>query len=267
MSFESRLSSVTGGDNDASALGELARSALAEGEEERALPLVSRAARQQANARLWQWTGLLQRALDEHETALASFAEAARLAPTDASIAQGRAHVALEAGLNAVSLFENAVRLASAKGEALIGLAAARTAVGRGEEAAAELGSILSRVPLWLQGHAQFAQLQSTLGRREAATGSLDAALAVMPHEPQLWRALFELHLRGEDYADLQASLARAASAGVAEAWLVEYAAIAASEGDEGGRAEDLFARAPEASQPKLALWRIRHLLRSGRFA
>ena len=264
MSFEAIHASlaVRGGDPDA--LGELARAALAEGEEERALPLLQQAATNRVNATLWQWKGLLERALDEHEKALASFSEAARLAPADAGIAHGRARVALEAGFDSVALFELARRLAPANGDVLLGLAAARLAAGRGDEAEAEIDSILVQVPLWVQGHAQLAQLRSMLGKADAATASLDRALAGTSH-PALWQELFQLHLRREDYAGLQQAIERARSAGAADDLLVGYEAIAAAELADFGRADALFAAAEGAGGPPLAIWRIRHLLRSGR--
>lgn len=265
MSFEARLASIRGGQADADILGDLARLALAEGEEDRALPLLSRAASAHSDPRLWQWTGLLQRSLDEHEEALRSFAEAARLAPSDPSIAHGRAHVALEAGLDAVALFEQARRLGSPKGDVLTGLAAAKTAVGRGEEAAAELDEILGQVPLWMEGHMKLAQLRSLLGRRDIAAASLECALAASPGEAALWRGLLDLNLLGTNYEALVDVIGRARSAGQAEDLLSEYEAIAASELGRADRADALFDAAPEAARAALAIWRIRHLLRIGR--
>lgn len=265
MSFAAQLSSVQRGPADADGLGELARLALAEGEEGSALPLLRPVASRNSDARLWQWTGLLQRALDEHEAALTSFAEAARLAPSDPGIAHGRAHVALEAGIDAVALFEQARRLAPAKAEVLLGLAAARLAAGRGEEAAAELDAILAQVPLWLQGHMQLAQLRAMLGRSDMAAVSLERALEALPGEVQLWRALFDLHLRREDYETLGAAVERAKATGEGAELRAEYEAIAAAELGQTERADALFAGARVTAEPALALWRMRHLLRTGR--
>jgi tetratricopeptide (TPR) repeat protein len=264
MSFEAIHASLAVRSGDPGALGELARAALAEGHEERALPLLRRAATQRVNASLWQWTGLLERSLEEHEQALASFSEAARLAPADAGIAHGRARVALEAGFDSVALFEVARRLAPANGDVLLGVSAARFAAGRGEEAEAELDSILVQVPLWVQGHAQLAQLRSMLGKADQATASLERALATTSH-PALWRELFQLHLRREDYAGLERALDRGRSVGVNDDDLSGYDAIAAAELAQFDRADTLFAIAESAGGPPLAIWRIRHLLRSGR--
>jgi cytochrome c-type biogenesis protein CcmH/NrfG len=138
---------VQPGRSDPDALAELARAALADGEEERALPYLAAATASAPNARLWQWKGLLERGLDAHGAALSSFATAARLAPSDPSIAHGRAQVALEAGVDAVAFFEQANRLAGVNADILLGLAAARTAAGRGDHAAAELDKILTQAP------------------------------------------------------------------------------------------------------------------------
>jgi len=73
---------------DPEALAALAERALETAEEERAIPLLRAAAERHRSALLWQWTGLLERAIDEHERAVHAFGEAARLAPDDAKIAQ-----------------------------------------------------------------------------------------------------------------------------------------------------------------------------------
>lgn len=263
MTLAARLAAARAGRSDPEALGELARAALRDGEEEMALPLLERAARTGSNPRLWQWTALLQRALDEHEGALSAFAEAARLAPNDAGIAHGRARVALEAGLDATALFERARRLAPANGDVLIGQAAARAAAGQGAAAAVELDAILAQVPLWLEGHRQLAQLRATLGQSDKAAASLERALAAAPRQAELWHDLFDLHIRREDYQALAESLVRAKAAGLGEGVRADYEAIAASESGQTARADALFQAAP--ARQALQIWRIRHLLRTGR--
>jgi hypothetical protein len=247
VSFSAQLAAYRAGRSDAE---DLARAALAEGEEEAALPLVAQAAERGRDARLWQFAGLLQRSLDEHADALASFAAAARLAPDDASIAQGHAQVALETGLDAVALFDRARALAPTNGEVLTGRAAALTATGRGESAAAELDAILVQAPGWVAGHEALAQLRATLGQGDDATASLNRALAAYSSDAALWRTLFELHLRAEKYE----VLAEATRGTNRPEWFRDYAAIAAAELGHDAQAN----RLPP-------LWRIRHLLRTGR--
>ena len=265
MSFASLLSSPQVRGGDAAALGELARAALADGEEERALPLISNAAARLRDAGLWQWKGLLERALDRHQEALESLGEAARLAPTDAGIAHGHARVALEAGIDAVPLFAQARRLAPGNGDVLLGLQAARMAVGAGEEAIRELDSILAQAPFWVQGQVQLAQLRSMLGQAEQATASLDRALAGPSPPPALWQALFEILVKRGDFVALEAAVARARASAAPAGLLDIYAAIAAAECGEVDRADRLFAKVAASGGPPMPLWRIRHLLRSGR--
>ncbi|HEY0627243.1 MAG TPA: tetratricopeptide repeat protein, partial [Allosphingosinicella sp.] len=224
--FEPRLTIVHNGQSDAETLADLARDALSEGEEERALPYLSRAAAIRSDARLWQWTGLLFRSLDEHDDALRAFENAAHFAPSDPSIAHGYARIALEAGLHAVPLFERARQFAPANGDVLVGLAAARAAAGQGEAAAAELDAILLRAPLWIQGHIQLAQLRSVLGQGNAADASFRRALRMRPSDETLWKSLFDLHLQAERYSALKQSLAEGEKAGLTQHLLAEYKAI-----------------------------------------
>src|SRR2546422_353567 len=105
MSFRAVFGAARSGARDLDTLDDLGRAALAEGEEEAALAILLPAAEQSGAALLWQWAGLLQRSLDEHEAAIQSFANAAALAPDDSGIAHGQARVALEAGIDAVDLF------------------------------------------------------------------------------------------------------------------------------------------------------------------
>lgn len=267
MNFPAALAVARSRPKDEEALHELARCALAEGEEERALDLVSRAVSGGASARLWQWKGLLERSLDDHQQALASFAKAAQSDPSDASIAHGRARVALEAGsADAEELFELAQRLAPNDGSVLLGLAAARFAAGKGERAASELDAILGRAPLWIEGHAQLGQLRSMLGFSGEATASLERALAADPSNPSLWHALFDLHIKANVFARLDEATARARAASIDPDLLQPYEAVAASELGRADRADALFAGL-RGSDVGLSVWRIRHLLRRNRLS
>lgn len=167
MSFDQALIAARYRRDDEDALSDLAQAALAEGQEELALPVLHGAAQRLDSALLWQWTGLLHRALDEHEAALAAFAEAAALAPMDKSIAHGRARVALESGLPAEILFQRALQLSPSDGDVLLGYAAALFADGRLGDAEATLDNALARSPLWTEGHMKLAQLRSRMGNKD----------------------------------------------------------------------------------------------------
>jgi len=264
VTFESALSIAASRPSDQAALEALAAKAMEEGEEEQALPFLDRAGREAPTARLWQWKALLERSLDEHSAALASFEQAARLAPADASIAHGHARVAMEAGLDARGLYERALSLAPLDGEVIVGLAAARAAMGEGERSAAELRAMLERAPAWTYGHEQLAQLLATLGRASEATDSLEDALARFPKAVELWEALLRLQLRRGAYGTLSKILDRASAAGVRPPQFAVYRAIHAAEFDPETFPDALFGPASRAFDQALARWRIRHLLRAG---
>ena len=265
MSFASALRAAESRSRDPDALSEVARTALLEGEEEQGLAILEEAVARSANARLWQWKGLLERSLDEHERALASFEAAARLDSSDASIAHGLARVALEAGLPSEQLFIRARQLAPADGSVLLGLAAARLAVGRGDESEAELDTILRQSPLWIEGHHQLAQLRSMLGKPNLASASLDRALARLPDHSGLWQALFDLRVKSENFAQLEEAV-RSAKRGQADPSMLQmYEAIAASELGQTVRADELFAGMASGGADHLPVWLIRHFLRTDR--
>ena len=222
--------------HDPDALGDLAEAALAEGEETAALAAIRPALPRHGDARLWQWAGLLHRVLDEHEEALEAFANAARLAPQDGSIAHGRARVALEAGLDARPLFDVALKLGPS-GDVILGRTAARFAMGEGAAAAQELAAILDRNPLWTQGHIQWAQLASMTGQADLATATIDRALVAHPNEASLWQAAIRILVSGDRHA---------------EAWVRADAAIAAT-GEASSFALSRAAALSEAGQLELA--------------
>jgi tetratricopeptide (TPR) repeat protein len=264
VTFETALTSIASRPFDPAALDQLAETALSEGEEERALPLLERALATNPTARIWQWKGLLERSIDEHQRALESFAEAAALDPSDLSIAHGRARVAMEAGLDAQGLYERARALAPRNGALIIGLAAARVAAGEGDKGAAELEAALTGSPMWLQGHEQLAQVMATTGRADQATASLERALQRHPNAAPLWETLLNVQLRRGAYDTLNAIVDRAEAAKVTSPEFAIYRGIHAAEFGQETYPPELFAAAPGYTDSVLGRWRIRHLLRVG---
>jgi tetratricopeptide (TPR) repeat protein len=263
VNFRGAMAAVGSGAADAQTFDELARAALAEGEEEAALKKLLPAAERSKEALLWQWAGLLQRSLDEHEAAIGSFGRAAALAPNDAGIAHGRARVALEAGVDAVDLYLRARALAPTDGAIALGLAAARNAAGEGELAAEELRALVDRAPAWTEGHEKLAQLLSTLGHKERASEPLEAAIARFPGQESLWQTLFRIDVLREDYSALQRDIKRAAGAGIPANALAPHRAILAAEVDDSPFPSALFKVEGDIAG-QLGIWRIRHLLRVG---
>ncbi len=263
MTFAAALAAARARGDDPAALADLAEAALAEGHEAAALAVVAPAADRLGDARLWQWLGLLHRSLDDHAEAMKAFAAAARLAPDDASIAHGHARVAMEAGLDARQLFDRALRLGPS-GDVILGRTAARFAMGEGQAAAAELAAILDRNPLWVQGHVQWAQLASMIGRRDEAMATIDRALASHPAEPSLWHAAIHILVRAERHSE---AWAKADEAIVATGDRTSFAlarAAALSDAGELERAGAAFQELGEPQDVSHAIGLARLLIRAG---
>ncbi|WP_414900346.1 2OG-Fe(II) oxygenase family protein [Sphingomonas flavalba] len=243
------------------------RAALDRFEEEAALPLLAEVARAQPdNAVVWQLIGLLNRALDRHGEAAAALATAAHLAPDDASIAHGRARVALEAGRPASALFEWAGRLAPNDGEVLLGRAAARFAEGRTDLAIDGLDALLVQHPGWLPGHEQIARLRWMTGERGGFARSLERAIATAPGDLSLWRALIILLIHAEQMTEALEVIERGRRFAGPDAAFDANEATAASELGDHARADRLFDRMLEINDMTLVVRHVRHLLRTGRF-
>lgn len=247
-----------------SALEELAERALAEGREEAALAELRPAAQRIGQARLWQWVALLHRSLDEHEQALAAFAEASGLDPGNGSIAHGLARVRLEAGLDARKEFDVALRL-QPSGEVLLGRAAARYAAGEGVDAARELSAVLGRNPKWGEGHVQWAQLSSMIGQPEMSCATVDRALAEFPGETGLWQAAMRILTSARRHEDAWRYADRAISATADKGAFALNRAAALSDAGELSLAEQAFAELGEPARVDHAIRLARHHIRAGR--
>ena len=263
MTFAAALAAIGPNRDDPSALAELAEAALAEGEEAAALAAIRPALAGSRNARLWQWTGLLHRALGELEPSLEAFAEADRLAPQDASIVHGLARVRLEAGLDAVADFDRTLRLAPS-GDVILGRVAARYAMGQGEAAADELAAILDRNPLWTQGHIQWAQLCSMIGRPQECLNSIDGALERQPGEAALWQTAIHILNSAGRFAEAwrRADMAIAATGNSSAFALARAAAL--SDAGELALAVEALAELGRPSTVDHAISLARCLIRTG---
>lgn len=264
MKFSAALAALGNRRDDPELLTEIAELALAEGEEPSALEAIAPAARQSNNARLWQWMGLLHRSLDDLRSALAAFARAAELAPGDASIAHGHARVALEAGVDAVALFERALALGPSA-DVILGRAAARFAGGDGAAAADELAAILASNPHWVQGHVQWAQLSSMTGQSEKSLQTVDRALKRSPGEVSLWQAAIHiLASAGRHDAAWRCAERAIETTGTAAPFALSRAA-ALSDAGEVGPAEQAFQELGDPAVIDHAVHLARHDIRTGK--
>ena len=254
---------------DPAALAQFAQRALEKGEEAEAAPLLAAAAAlAKDDALLWQWTALLNRALDRHEAALDAFARAAALAPRDISIAYGRALTMAEAGGDALPLYEAAARIDPNNSDVIVETASARFAAGEGARGMADLERVLARNPTWIAGHQGLAKLRCMMGEPAAARTSLDRALALHPREFTLWHALIHMLGQAERHAEMLDAIRRGRAAMGDRLFFDANEAVALSELGEAGKADALFARVGNAvNELGFGVMQVRHLLRTGRVA
>lgn len=254
--------------DDPETLAALAGRALAQGTEEAAEARLTRYLDgHAADPALLHWVAMLRRALDRREAAIAALDHALRLSPESAGIAHALAHVRLEAGLPASAQFEQAIRLAPAKGEIRLGLASARHAEGEGLRGLAEMEAMLAANPGWLEGHRQFAQLATHLGQDGRALATIEAALSRYPEGETLRGLAVDLLIAAERFGPALAVADRALMRhpGASRFLLARAAAL-----DDLGRIEEAaaqFAALGTPAEQGHAVWLVRHLLRSGRHA
>jgi len=247
------------------AVSDLARKALRTWTEEEAETVLSVwLAANGPDSAILQWRALLLRALDRRAEAIALLQQAARILPTDGGIAHALAQVHLEAGLRSSVLFETALRLAPTRTEARLSLIAAYYAEGRGGEALNLLAGALDSNPGWLDGHRQFAQLCTLLGRSEEALKPLCQAIARFPDVLRLRIDALELLMAAGDYVgavDL-ADQGLSRSGNLPE--LMVRKATALDELGQQDQAGALFSRCGDAQDGAHACRLIRHHLRQG---
>jgi tetratricopeptide (TPR) repeat protein len=170
----------------------------------------------------------------------------------------------MEAGLDARALYARAIALAPRNGQLLVGMGAARAAMGEGERAIADLEAALRSAPAWLYGHEQLAQIMATEGKSGEATSSLEEALTRFPKAQPLWDTLLNVQLRRGAYDSLKSIVERAKAAGVDSPEFAIYEGIHAAEFDTEIHPSALFGAVPQHVDQALGRWRVRHLLRVG---
>lgn len=266
MTFAHALDLARRYPDDAGAIEALADAALDSDNEAAALPVVSAAtARFRDSPRIWQWLGLLHRALDDRRSAIPAFEAAFRLAPRDAGIAHGRARVALEAGLPAVDLFDAALQLAPADGSILLGRSAALLSEGSGAQAAEDLAKLLRGSPLWLAGHEDLVRLRWIMGDRKDFLASIRVAIGQSPRAVELWQLLVHKLIEASCFDAVPAAVSAARTAIGDHRFLVAAEAVAHSEMGSTHSADACFAKLDQTSDISLAVRKIRHWLRTDR--
>lgn len=263
--FDTALSLARRDVRDVAAVASVAVRAIDERREEDGLALIDEALRQAPRTQmLLHMRGLLYRALGETGRAVAALDEAAASGLVTARLAQARAHVALEAGLPAVALHEEARRMAPLDKAMVLGHAAALAAEGREADADTLLADMLRDNPGWLEGHAALARARQAAGRSDQLA-SIDAAMAAAPKEFTLWQLKIAIQHRAREHEAEAETIAEARRLfGESEA-LVAAAAMLATELGDAGAGDAAFARIDPFIDTALMVHWLRHQVRQGR--
>lgn len=216
------------------------------------------------DARLWQFLGLVRRELQDSAAAHEAFAVAARLAPADPLIAHSHARTALEAGFPAIPSFNRARQLAPSDGSVALGRAAALYANGEGALACEQLSKLLEASPGWIDGHVAYSRFcaQSCPGRPIDST--LRRALALYPQAGALWQALIQTWMSARDYHETLKVIHEARAALGSDPELDRIEAACLSELGEAESAQRIMDRLPAPQDGERACWFIRNAIRLG---
>lgn len=235
--------------------------------DEAAVPLLREAvARHSRDPRIWQVLGLAARNTGDLATAVDALERARALAPSDGLIAHGAARARLEAGVPAVDDFLAAQRLVGVDAGLLQGLAAARFAAGDAAGAISGIAEVVALQPLWLDGHATLARLRRMAGEADDLR-SYREALARDPKQLPIWHAWLTTLQLAERFTETPAALQAARAAVGPQPMFDLFAAIAADETGDHAAAGSWFDRLPATTDATTTVWRVRSLIRRGRYA
>ena len=217
------------------------------------------------DARLWHVKGLILRAQDRRELAIPALKEAVRLAPSEPLIIHGYARTLLEAGLPSVDEFGRALKLNPNDPAIIKGLVSALVAVGRSEDAIEGLEMAVRRSPLWTDGHTLLASLRWAHGERDQFARSFDEALTQHPNSLELRREQLAALVNAGAYDEALGQAEQGARLFANQLMFSMYGAAILSERGDVEAADPLFAQLAALRVADIDVWRVRHLLRSGR--
>jgi len=239
------------------------------GRDHAALPILDSAlARVPRDPALLQTKGLALRNLGDLAPALEILKRARSIAPRDQLIAHTLARAAMEAGLPASALYEDALKLAPGNPDMVLGSVAALMAEGQAQRAEERLRDASFGQPGWSQAHRESMRLRLMLGQSlESASEGFARAVSARPAEPALWHGWISALMEGRRAEEADAVLARARAALPGQPlWAALEPMIAAMRGD-ADRADRGFAALGRLDRTDLLLGFVRHLFRQGRHA
>lgn len=234
------------------------------GAPDRILPQLERALPRSRDYRLWHIHGLIERGLGRRERALPSLKRAVELNPQAPNPAFALAKTLYEAGLPSLEAHGRALQLSPGDPEIVSSMAFAFVSEGRVQDAIDGLAQIVSRSPLWLDGHVKLSRLRWMQGEREGFTRSFDEALALHPQAYDLRREQIIALMHAEHWDDALARIERGrATMGDQPLFSVNEAIIHAESG-MSDRADELLDQFKDTQDGAVQIRRVRHFLRRG---
>jgi Flp pilus assembly protein TadD len=215
--------------------------------------------------RLWHIKGLIHREHEQRELAIPALQRAIELAPNEPIIVHGYARTLLEAGLPCVEEFGRAMQVSPNNPEIVKGLVAALAAEGRAAGAVEGLELALRRNPLWTDGHVLLAQMRWAEGEREGFTRTYDEALETHPNSLELRREQLAALLEAKHFDDAMQRIEQGRRLFGDHILFTSHEAAVLSERGDTEAADPLFAQLAVLDYANIDMWRVRHLLRSGR--
>lgn len=215
--------------------------------------------------RLWHVKGLIHREQEQRELAIPAFQRAIQLAPNEPIIVRGYARILLEAGLPCVEEFGRAMKVAPNNPDVVMGFVAALAAAGMSADAIEGLEQAVRRSPLWTDGHVLLAQMRWAEGERDGFTRGFDEALAQHPNSLELRREQLVALVEAEHFNDAMARVEEGRARFGDHLLFTSHEAAILSESGNVDAADLLFEELAELDFANVDVWRVRHLLRSGR--
>lgn len=215
-----------------------------------------------AHARYWSVRGNAERRAGRKRESLASYERGWVLDRSNRRIAEGRARMRLETGVDARAAYRDTLGIAPGEPTVILGYGQALEAAGE-MELARQLGeNLVQKLPQWTDALEWLAQLKWAAGERDSFTDHYEGA-AAQANDPQIYESWCRM-LGGVDQFARAAEVARRARERLGDdAQLALREAIHAGEAGDDARAAAIF-QTLALERPDRKVQEARHCLRVG---
>jgi tetratricopeptide (TPR) repeat protein len=213
------------------------------------------------NARYWSVRGNAERSAGRRRESLASYERGWALDRSNRRIAEGRARMTLESGLDAITAYREALAVGPGEPTVILGYGQALEVAGE-FDAARQVGeSLVQQLPQWTDALEWLAQLRWAAGERDSFTDHY-AEAAAPTKDPAVYLSWCRM-LAGVDHFAKAADVARQGREALGIPELALREAIHAGESGDDARAGAIF-DALELETVERTVHEARHWLRVG---